>query len=164
MVPDVNWMFTISPADRGESGVMVWPDWVEKREVKGVVAENEEVSTREDELSTRNIFRRDGTLADSTFFAERSGAICRRRVMFSLGGLYGRFVSVPMIKCAASKCESAAITCGELKAGFKGTYIKKPLVSRIPLVLPVGSSTDTITNSIPDIERLTKIAPSLNKL
>ena len=71
---------------------------MEKREVKGVVAENEEVSIREDELSTRMIFCRDGTLADSNFFAERSGAICRRRGIFSLGGLYGRFVSVPMIK------------------------------------------------------------------
>jgi hypothetical protein len=65
--------------------------------VKGVVAEKEEVSIRDDELSTRKIFRSEGTASDSTFFPPRSGVICFKRDTFSLGGLYGRFVSVPNV-------------------------------------------------------------------
>jgi hypothetical protein len=102
----------------------VWELDSESKDVKGVVAEKGEVSIREDELSTRKIFRSEGTASDSIFLPPRSGVICFKRDTFSLGGLYGRFVSVPMTKCAASKCRSAEMTCMELNAGFNGTYFQ----------------------------------------
>jgi len=91
-------------------------------------------------LSTRKIFRSEGTASDSIFFPPRSGIICFKRDTFSLGGLYGRFVSVPMTKCAASRCRSAEMTCMELNAGFSGTYFELaqcvPPFS-LPSVLPL---------------------------
>jgi len=125
VVPDVNWMLMMSSLSRGESGTMALPfckvEW--RRDSNGVVAEKVETSIRESELLTRKIFRNEGMLADSTFAASKSGTICFRRATFSLGFLNGKFVSVPIIKCAASRCESAAMTCGELKAGFRGTFL-----------------------------------------
>jgi hypothetical protein len=47
--------------------------------------------------------------------------------MFSRGGLYGRFVSVPIMRCEAVRCDNAEMTCVELKAGFKGTYNCQPI-------------------------------------
>jgi hypothetical protein len=124
VVPDVNWMLTISFGSRGESGTIAFPFSEDecRRDSNGVIAEKDETSTRDSELSTRKTFRNEVTLADSISFASKSGTICFKRVTFSLGFLNGKFVSVPMIKCAASRCESAAITCGELKAGFSGTF------------------------------------------
>ena len=37
-----------------------------------------------EELSTKNTFLNEGTEADSTFFADRSGEICFSKVIFSL--------------------------------------------------------------------------------
>jgi hypothetical protein len=51
----------------------VWELDSESKDVKGVVAEKGEVSIREDELSTRKIFRSEGTASDSIFFPPRSG-------------------------------------------------------------------------------------------
>lgn len=121
MVPDVNWMLTISSLSKALSGSTAAGLSEENSSKNGVVAEKDEMSIREEELSTRIIFRNEGIDADSSFFAERSGTICFRSVIFSLGGLYGRFVSVPIIKCSASRCDNAAMTCGALKAGFNGT-------------------------------------------
>lgn len=133
VVPDVNWMLIISSGSRGESGTIAFPVSEEecRRDSNGVIAEKDETSIRDSELSTRKIFRSEVTLADSIFSASKSGTICFKRVTFSLGFLNGKFVSVPMIKCAASRCESAAITCGELKAGLSGTF---PYVSYYPLL------------------------------
>ena len=87
VVPDVNWMLTISSLSKALSGFTALVSFEEKSSKKGVVAEKDEVSIREEELSTRIIFRSEGIDADSSFFAERSGAICFRSVIFSLGGL-----------------------------------------------------------------------------
>ena len=117
-------MLIISSGSRGESGTRAFSfSEVEYRRFsKGVIAEKDETLILESELSTKTIFRNEVILADSTFAASKSGTICFKRVTFSLGFLKGKFVSVPMIKCAASRCESAAITCGELKAGLRGTF------------------------------------------
>lgn len=95
----------ISSGSNGESGTMSFPfcEVEDNRDSNGVVVENDETSIRESELSTRMIFRNEGTLADSIFAASKSGTICFRSVTFSLGFLNGRFVSVPIIKCAASR-------------------------------------------------------------
>lgn len=139
----------ISSLSSGESGTISCSFWdidSWNSEAKGVVAENGETSTLKEELSTRMMFFSEGTLALSTLFALRSGIICCKSETFSLGGLYARFVSAPMIRCAASRCDRAAITCGELNAGFSGTCLCQPMHSI----------------SIPTAE-LTRIAPSLNK-
>ena len=47
--------------------------------------------------------------------------------MFSRGGLKGRFVSVLIIKWVAERWERAAVTCGELNAGFRGTWERSVL-------------------------------------
>jgi hypothetical protein len=133
VVPDVNWMLMISSGSKGESGTIAFPVPEEacRRDSNGVIAEKDETSILDFESSTRKIFRNEVTLADWIFFASKSGTICFKRVTFSLGFLNGKFVSVPMIKCAASRCESAAITCGELKAGLSGTFpfVNYPLLS-----------------------------------
>ncbi len=98
-------MLIISSLSRGESGTIDFPVSVieYKRDSNEVVAEKGETSILESELSTRMIFRNEGTLADSILAASKSGTICFRSVTFSLGFLNGRFVSVPIIKCAASR-------------------------------------------------------------
>lgn len=70
---------------------------------KDVVALNGEVLIRPAELSTKIIFWSEGTAADFNTVDSRSGRICFSSETFSLGNLYGRFVSAPRIKCAASK-------------------------------------------------------------
>jgi hypothetical protein len=86
------------------------------------------------------MFRSEGTASDSTFLPPRSGIICFKRDTFSLGGLYGRFVSVPMTKCAASKCRRAEMTCMELNAGFSGTYFQlAQCLFPFPSLLPSSS-------------------------
>lgn len=122
VVPDVNWMLTISSWRNSSSGITVsaFLEVCERRLLNGMVARKEEVSIRSSELLTRIIFRSEGTDADSNFKASRSGEMVLRSVIFSLDGLYGRFVSVPIIKCAASRWLNAAMTCGALNAGFRG--------------------------------------------
>jgi hypothetical protein len=158
VVPDVNWMLIMSSWWRGESGMIPLPVWEldsESKDVKGVVAERGEVSIREDELSTRKMFRSEGTASDSTFFPPRSGIICFKRDTFSLGGLYGRFVSVPMIKCAASRCRNAEMTCMELNAGFSGTYF---LLAMFPIFSLISSSSGP-SSSPPNTLKLDKHIP-----
>ena len=123
-MPDVNCIFTMSSLCSSSSGTTdsSFLELAAKRSVKGVVTRKGEVSIRSDELLTSIMLRKEGTDADSSFDVERSGKIVLSSVMFSFGGLYGKFVSVPMIKCAASRCDNAAITCGALNAGFSGTY------------------------------------------
>jgi hypothetical protein len=124
VVPDVNWMLIVSWISKGSSGItslLLELVKLPSGSMKGVVALREEVSIRSWELSTRIMFLSEGADADSNFDADKSGAICFNSVMFSRGGLYERFVSVPIIRCAAERCESADMTCGELNAGFRGT-------------------------------------------
>jgi hypothetical protein len=57
------------------------------------------------------IVRKDGTEADSTLVAvSMVGAICLSNEVFSRGGLNGRLVSAPIIRCDAERCESAEMT------------------------------------------------------
>ncbi len=137
----------ISSLSRGESGtisLLFWEVVPRKISEKGVVAENEETSILDEELSTSMIFFNERTLALSTLLAPRSGMSCCNSVTFSRGGLYGRFVSVPMMRCAASRCDRAEITCGALKAGFRGTFFCQYVLLS------------------PQVAHLTSIAPSLN--
>ncbi len=92
-------------------------------EAKGVVARSGLGSIRPAELSTMTIRSRLGTISDCNFEADRSGTRLWRRDIFDRGGLNGRLVSVPMIRCEASRCVSADITCVALKAGFSGTWL-----------------------------------------
>ena len=122
VVPDVNCIFTMSSRWSSASGTTLSFREVEpKRSVKGVVERKGEVSIRPWELSTSIMLRREGTDADPNSEADRSGTMVLRSVIFSLGGLYGKFVSVPIIRWVASRWESAEMTCGALKAGFRGT-------------------------------------------
>ena len=159
-MPDVNWMLTISSLCSSSSGATV-SDFLaveNRRSVNGVVAWKEEVLIRSSELLTSIIFRNDGTEADSSSEFSRSGKIVLRSVIFSLGDLYGRLVSVPIIRCAASKWFKAAITCGALNAGFSGTYSHSTLAF-IP-IFPSFSNPDADFSN-PERLQHTRIAPSL---
>ena len=79
-----------------------------RRSVNGVNAEYFDTALCVSELSTRKTFRNDGTLGDCTVLPSKSGTISFKRLQFSLGFLNGNFVSVPIIKWLASRCESAA--------------------------------------------------------
>jgi hypothetical protein len=68
------------------------------KSLKGVTAVKVDASIRPEELSTRITRWRDGSEADSTLLAARFGTILFKRDTFSRGLLYGRFVSVPIIK------------------------------------------------------------------
>ena len=99
VVPDVNWMLTISSLERGVSGMTCLIDDCEHiRSWNGVVAVKEDVSILPAELSTRMMFLSDGTDVDLSSDAERLGTIASRSVTFSLGGLKARFVSAPMTR------------------------------------------------------------------
>jgi hypothetical protein len=93
------------------------------------------------------IFCRDGTEVDSIDPEVRSGAICLRSDTFSRGGLKGKLVSVPIMRCVAERCDRAETTWGELNAGFRGTYIVSQCI--MPWEFP--------------FHMLTRMAPSLNK-
>lgn len=90
VVPDVNWIFTISSRCNTSSGMTVsclfeLEDW--KISVNGLVERKEEVSIREAELSTKMILSNEGTEVDSNFELSRSGTRVLRSEIFSLGGL-----------------------------------------------------------------------------
>lgn len=104
-MPDVNCMLTMSSLWSSSSGTTVssFLELDARRSLKDEVARKEEVSIRFSELFTRMIFRNEGTEVDSSFEVDRSDDMVFSNVIFSLGGLYGRFVSVPITKCAASR-------------------------------------------------------------
>lgn len=115
-------MFTISCGSNIESGVGAVVEVVlNSKSWNAVVADNLVRSTRPAELSTSTIFCSKGRDADSTLYPAKSGAICLSKDKLSRGSLNARFVSAPSMKCAASRCESAEMTCVVLKLGFKGT-------------------------------------------
>ena len=103
MVPDVNWMLTISLWERGDEGVGGDVDVSDDIEVQGVRALNGEGSTRPAEFSTRMMFWREEMEEDSSLEDERLGTRDCNSSTLLFGGLNGRFVSVPMIKCEADK-------------------------------------------------------------
>ncbi len=58
---------------------------------------------RPEELSTRIKCLRLGTVGDSRFWLARFGINCSSSGMFERGDLNGKFVSVLMIRCEASR-------------------------------------------------------------
>jgi hypothetical protein len=76
----------------------------------GVVARRCLGSMRSEELSTRTMCFREGTVSDWSFEVKRSGMRASRRVMLLRGGLKGRFVSVPITRCEASRWVRADMT------------------------------------------------------
>lgn len=103
-------MLMMSSRWRGESGVIDWGVCVYRRSLKEVVDLKSETSRRPAELSTRMTFWRDGTEADLIDPDVRSGEICLSSDIFSRGGLKGRLVSVPIMRCVAERCDRAEIT------------------------------------------------------
>lgn len=75
----------------------------DRMSVKPVAAATGPRDDEEEELSTSMIFLSEGTDSDSTFEACRSGTSSLSKEVLSLGGLYGRFVSLPIIRCADSR-------------------------------------------------------------
>ena len=77
---------------------------------------------RLEELSTRTIHFREGTVSDSSFEVKRSGTRTSRMVMLLRGGLKGRFVSVPITRCEASRWVRADMTWVAVNAGLSGVW------------------------------------------
>lgn len=123
VVPEVNWIFTISWFERASDSAGGLELLYELKSVKGVVACSGLGSIRPPELSTRTICCSFGAVSDCNFEADRSGTRLSRRLMFDRGALKGRFVSVPMTRCEASRCVSADMTCCALNAGLSGTFV-----------------------------------------
>lgn len=122
VVPDVNWMLTMSCGERlrggKESPSALRSDVMEAYGVRLLYSE---ASTRPDELSMYMIFRKLGMSADSSLGMVRSWTICWRRGMLLRGSFRGRLDSALMIRWLASRCFSAATTCIELKDKLMGT-------------------------------------------
>lgn len=69
-----------------------------QRSLNDIAFEKTVGSRRPDELSTSMTFLRDGTEGDWMVLLEKSGTICFSNEKFSRGCLYGRLVSVPIIR------------------------------------------------------------------
>jgi hypothetical protein len=95
-----------------------------RSEEKGVVAGIASADCGEEEvLSMRIIDLRLGTVLDDRFSGKLSRSSMRsfRSGVFDRGALYGSFVVELMTRCDAVRCDMAAMTCVDVKAGFKGT-------------------------------------------
>ena len=121
VVPLVNWILMISSKWRSTSPTSA-EEWLREISLKGIAPRK--LSKGPSELLTVTIVRKDGTDADSSLLAVSIvGTICFNSEVFSRGGLNGRLVSAPIIRCDAERCESAEMTWMELKAGLSGTYM-----------------------------------------
>lgn len=70
---------------------------------KWVAHFNEDISARPSSFWTTTICLRDGTLSDSSLELARSGTNCSMRGRLDRGNFRGRFTSVLMIRCEASR-------------------------------------------------------------
>lgn len=122
VVPEVNWMLTMSWLESVAEGIGGGATRSAFRSAKGVVARRCLGSMRPEELSTRTMCFREGTVSDWSFEVKRSGTRASRRVMLLRGGLKGRFVSVPITKCEASRWVRADITWVAVNAGLSGVW------------------------------------------
>ena len=122
VVPDVNWMFTISLLVSGEERGGGVESASEETAANETAARSSFGSMRPLELSTRMICRSEGTASDSILDLATSGTILLMRETLERGDLKGRFVSVPMTRWEASRCVRAETTWVVLKAGFRGTW------------------------------------------
>ena len=114
-------MLTISLLESGESAEGADVEESCAIEAHGVVARRDDESTLPLELSTNMICLRLGMASEVRAVDERSGTIDCNRDTLDLGGLYGRLVSVPMMRCVAARWLNAETIWGALKAGFNGT-------------------------------------------
>lgn len=99
-------------------------DFGSNREENGVVAGIGSAGCEEEEvLSTRTIDLRLGTVFEDRFLGEvlKSSMRSRRSGVFERGALYGSFVVELITRCDAVRCDMAAMTCVDVKAGFNGT-------------------------------------------
>lgn len=104
VVPDVNWILTMSWGERLRGGKESPSALIsEVIEVYGIRHLYGEASTRPEELSTYMIFRKLGIRADSSLGMVRSWAICWRRGMLLRGSFRGRLDSALIIKWLASR-------------------------------------------------------------
>ena len=87
VVPDVNWMFTISLLESRESGVGAEVEVSLEMELQGVVARRFEGSIRPAELSTKMMCLREGIASEVREDEDRSGTIDCSKDTFDLGGL-----------------------------------------------------------------------------
>lgn len=122
VVPDVNWILTMSFGERFRDG-RGFPSACrsDTMELYGVRHLKSEVLTRPEELSTKIMFWREGIIDDSSFGLVRSWIMCWRRGMLLRGSFRGRLDSALMIKWLAFRWLSAATTCIVLKERFIGT-------------------------------------------
>ena len=109
VVPDVNWILTISLFERGESGEGADVEESCDIEAHGVVTRKDDGSTRPLELSTSTICLSVGMASEVRVGDDRSGTMDCSKETLDLGDLYGRLVSVPMIRCVAERWLNADI-------------------------------------------------------
>ena len=134
VVPEVNWILTTSLGDRDDEGVGGLASVSCDIEDHGVVARNGVGSIRPLEFSTRMMFLRDGMASEVRVELKRSGTMVSRRGTLDRGGLYGRFVSVPITKCVADRWLKAAMIWVAVNAGLRGVRIAPSLNSAYVIV------------------------------
>jgi hypothetical protein len=125
VVPDVNWMLTMSFGLRFRS-VKGRPsaDNSDTIDENGVKLLYEVTSTRPAELSRRMICFRVGTRLELSFELQRSPTRCWSSGILLRGSLRGRLDSVLIIRWLDSRCPNAAAICMALNEGFNGTLLQ----------------------------------------
>lgn len=103
VVPDVNWILTMSWFDNVEEGVGLVVSVSRLILVYGVIARKDAGSILPAELSTTITCLREGAASDSSFELAVSLIIESNIGTFERGALKGRLVSVPIIRCETPK-------------------------------------------------------------
>lgn len=110
------------------TGGLLEPEFVEfgsRSDEKGVVAGIDSAGCEEEEevLSTRITDLRLGTVFEDRSSGEVLKTSMRsfRSGVFERGALYGSLVVELITRCDAVRCDMAAMTCVDVKAGFNGT-------------------------------------------
>jgi hypothetical protein len=97
VVPDVNWILTVSSGCKNWFSNEPAPP-ASKTSSYEMVARRADISILPEELSTIITSLRDGTDSDSTRGLSRLGIICFSKGMLSLGAFLERFVSVDITR------------------------------------------------------------------
>lgn len=121
VVPEVNWMLTISLFERTPEGVGAVVSVSRLILIQCVVALNRDGSILPAELSTRMTCSSEDARSDSSFELAESLMRVSNIGTFDRGVLKGRFVSVPMMRWDALKWFRALITCVAPNEGLSGT-------------------------------------------
>ena len=123
VVPDVNWMLTISSECRVSSVSTPCgegPPSSKTSSYFNIAPKCSSLLIRPWEFSTTMIFWIEGT-AWEWIEVEKLGTSSMSNGTFDRGGFLGKFVSVLMMRCFADRCDNAEITWEALKAGLSGT-------------------------------------------